>query len=64
MERAPLVVCLFYKLPGSMVLSYLSLCKQIIGMKVVMFSYYLDTLHMQVECLSLHFIQESLLVYV
>ena len=38
MERAPWDICIFYKLPGSMVLSYLSLCKQITGMKVVMFS--------------------------
>ena len=31
-ERAPWVVCLFYKLSGSIVLSYLFLFKQITGM--------------------------------
>ena len=32
-EQAPWVVCLFYKLAGSIVLSYLILFKQITGMK-------------------------------
>ena len=32
-EHAPLVVCLFYKLPGSIVLSYLFLFKKFTGMK-------------------------------
>ena len=63
-ERSPWAVCLFYKLSGSVVLSYLSLCKEITGMKVVKISFYnysLDILHLQIDSLSLHFIQEVFL---
>ena len=42
-ERAPWVVCLFYKLPGSIVLSYLFMFKQITGMKVIMISFTIMT---------------------
>ena len=42
-EQAPWVFFLFYKLPGSIVLSYLFLFKQITGMKVVMFSFTIIT---------------------
>ena len=42
-ERAPWVVCLFYKLLGSIVLSYLFLSKQITGMKATMFSFSIIT---------------------
>ena len=42
-ERALWVVCIFYKLPGSIVLSYFSLSKQITGMKVVIISFTIIT---------------------
>ena len=42
-EEAPWVVCLFYKLPGSIVLSYLFMSKQTTGMKAVMVSFSIIT---------------------
>ena len=42
-ERAPWALCLLYKLPGSTLLSYLFLSKQITRMKVAMFSFSIIT---------------------
>ena len=40
-ERAPWAVCFFYKLPGSVVLTYLLMSKQDTNMNVVISSFYL-----------------------
>ena len=42
-EHDPWAVWIFYKLPGSIVLSYLFMSKQITRMKAVMFSFSIIT---------------------
>ena len=65
MERAPWVVCLFYKLPGSIVLSYLFMFKQITGMKQSCLDFLLMLIYYEYasEMLKSAFNWEILLVY-